>query len=91
MHKVKNIVVYVMNFPDGATTISQLREYETAFGGPLRIMLLRDDRITTKKHYGETPGLDLYVECDFSKPHRIAAALLPYQDELLAITCRSEQ
>ena len=91
MKKVKNIIVYVMSLPDGETTITQLRQFEGQFGGSLRIMLLRDERISTKKHYNETPGLDLYVECDFSKPHRIAAALLPYQEELLAITCRSEQ
>lgn len=80
-----------MSLPDGETTITQLRQFEDQFGGSLRVMLMRDERISTKKNHADTPGLDLYVECDFSKPHRIAAALLPYQDELLAITCRSEQ
>ena len=91
MSKKKNIVIYVMSVPDDAVTISQLRAYEPQFGGVLRVMLLRDSRVLTKKKYAAIPGLDLYIECDFSKPSKIAEALLPYQDELLAITCRSEQ
>ncbi|MEN9920137.1 MAG: hypothetical protein RL538_30 [Candidatus Parcubacteria bacterium] len=91
MKKKKNIIVYVMGLPDSANTLAQLRAYEPLFGGPLRIMLLRDSRVETKKEYVNIPGLDLYLECDFSKPQKIAEALLPYQGELLAVTCRSEQ
>jgi biotin carboxylase len=54
-------------------------------------MLLWDVRIKDKKNYSGNKDLDLFVSCDFSKPEKIAAALLPYQDQLLAITCRSEQ
>lgn len=90
MKKVKNIIVYVMSIPDSGT-ISQVRAYESHFGGRLRIMLLRDSRVSTKKSYKDIPGLDFCIECDFSKPNKIAEALLPYQEELLAITCRSEQ
>ncbi len=91
MLKKKNIIIYVMNFPDDAETISQLRAYEPQFGGPFRVMLLRDSRVATTKKYEATAGLDIYVTCDFSSPRKIAEALLPYQNELLAITCRSEQ
>lgn len=91
MRKEKNIVIFVMALPNDATTITQLRAYETQFGGSLRVMLLRDSRVSTKKKYAAISGLDLYVECDFSRPQKIAEALLPYQDQLLAITCRSEQ
>lgn len=87
----KNIVVFVMSLPDAPQTISQIRAYEKQFGGPLRIMLLRDTRVADAKDYTKISGLDLYVTCDFSKPEKIAEALLPYQDEFLAITCRSEQ
>lgn len=91
MSKKKNIVIYVMALPSDAATITQLRAYEPQFGGSFRTMLLRDSRVESKKKYEAISGLDLYVECDFSKPQKIAEALLPYQDELLAITCRSEQ
>ncbi len=89
--KKKNIVIYVMSLPDGEKTITQLRAYESQFGGPLRVLLLRDSRIITKKKHALISGLDIYVECDFSKPAKITEALLPYQNELLAVTCRSEQ
>ena len=80
-----------MNLPDDSETIAQVRAFEASFGSPIRVMLLRDSRIVTKKDYSATPNLDLFVSCDFSKPAKIVEALLPYQDELLAITCRSEQ
>ncbi|HEY0964503.1 MAG TPA: ATP-grasp domain-containing protein [Candidatus Paceibacterota bacterium] len=91
MSKKRDIIIFVMSLPDGATTISQTREIESVLGRPVRIMLLRDSRVPEKKHHRTLPGLDLYVSCDFSKPSKIAEALLPYQKELLAITCRSEQ
>lgn len=81
--------MYVMTLPPGA--VEALRAYEKELGRPLRIMLLRDSRVKDDKNLRDTSDLDLYVACDFSKPQKIAEALLPYQSELLAITCRSEQ
>ncbi len=89
MKSEKNIIVYVMTLPVG--TIEAVREYEKNLGYKLRIMLLRDSRIRDDKNLANIPGLDIYASCDFSKPEKIAETLLPYQDELLAITCRSEQ
>jgi len=40
---------------------------------------------------GREKGCDIFIACDFSKPWKIAEALLPYQDELIAVTCRTEQ
>jgi S-sulfo-L-cysteine synthase (3-phospho-L-serine-dependent) len=91
MKKIKNIVVYVMSLPDEAVTISQLKAYEKTNKTPIRVLLLRDSRVVTKKDYKAIKDLDIYLACDFSKPSKIVEALLPYQDELLAITCRSEQ
>lgn len=85
----KNIIVYVMNIPDG--TIESIRDYEKATDTEYRVMLLWDSRVKDVHNRKQTPGLDLFVSCDISKPEKIAQALLPYQDELLAITCRSEQ
>ncbi len=80
-----------MSLPDEAVTISQLKAYEKTSKTPIRVLLLRDSRVVTKKDYKAIKGLDIYVACDFSKPSKIVEALLPYQAELLAITCRSEQ
>lgn len=83
--KTPNILVYVMKMPEG--TVESVRNYEKQSGYKYRILILQDSRIKDPK----TPaGVDLLVACDFSKPEKIAAALLPYQDELLAITCRGE-
>ncbi|MFT7644749.1 MAG: biotin carboxylase [Candidatus Paceibacteria bacterium] len=89
MTEEKNIIVYVMNLPTG--TVEAVREYEKEFGKKLRIMLLRDSRLRDYSDLAKTPGLDIYKSCDFSKPWKIAEILLPYQNQLLAITCRSEQ
>lgn len=85
----KNIIVYVMAVPAGA--VESIRAYEKKMKQKFRIMLLRDTRIPRKRKEKELhPGIDIFVECDFSKPSKIAAALEPYQDELKAITCRTE-
>jgi len=89
MEKQKNIILYVMGLPTG--TIESIREYEKDFGGKLRIMLLRDSRVKSEDNFNNIPGLDIYESCDFSKPEKITETLLPYQSELIAITCRSEQ
>lgn len=89
MEKDKNIIIYVMNLPSG--TVEQVREYEKDFGKPLRIMLLRDSSLRYAKDGSEYDGLDIYETCDFTDPESIAETLLPYEDQLLAITCRSEQ
>lgn len=91
MKKEKNIVAFVMNIPDGKRTIEELRAFEAKFDMPLRIMLVRDSRVRNDKDWSDIPGLDIYESCDFSKPWKIAEMLLPYQNELLAITCRSEK
>lgn len=91
MKKEKNIILFVMNLPEGADTIKAVREYEKEFGGPLRMMLLVDSRVRNTRFLTETPGLDIYKSCDFSNPDKIAEVLLEYEDELLAVTCRSEK
>jgi biotin carboxylase len=85
MERQKNILIFLMNLRP--SMIADVRRYEAIHGKQYRIMYLRDSRLRRPE---PMPEYDLLVECDFSKPHKIAAALLPYQDELLAITCRSE-
>jgi predicted ATP-grasp superfamily ATP-dependent carboligase len=87
--KAKNIIVYVMNIP--ADAIASIRRYEKVTKKKYRIMLLWDTNVVDKNNKTNTPGLDIVVKCDFTKSHKIAEALVPYQDEFLAITCRSEQ
>jgi len=84
--KKKNIIVFVMSFAERYA--DHIQEYEKMSDKSYRTMLLRDSRSRT---LDKTPKCNFVVECDFSKPHKIAEALLPYQSELLAVTCRTEQ
>ncbi len=86
MKQRKDIIVFVATIAD--RYLDHIQAYAAKHDKTYRIMLLRD---TKMKLPSELPPVDLLVECDFSKPHKIAEALLPYQDELLAITCRTEQ
>jgi biotin carboxylase len=84
----KNIIAYVMNFPAG--TAEAIRQYEKEHDRKYRIMLIVDAKAKTGKTLEEHEGVDIILPIDFSRPHKIAAALMPYQTELLAITCRGD-
>ncbi|HMO78275.1 MAG TPA: ATP-grasp domain-containing protein [Candidatus Paceibacterota bacterium] len=85
----KNIIIYVMNLPDGV--VESVRKYEELTKKKYRIMLLWDSRIRENTDVLIAKGVDLFVSCDFSKTVKIAEALRPYQDDFLAIVCRSEK
>lgn len=78
-----------MKMPEG--TVESIRRYEKETNQKFRILLLWDSRVKGLEDKQGLPGIDIIVSCDFSKPEKIAAALLPYQEELLAITCRGEE
>ncbi len=84
--KQKNIILFVMGTRQAV--IDDIRDYAASNNKEYRIMTIRDSRL---KKPEEIPDYDILLECDFSKPWKIAEALLPYQDELLAVTCRYEQ
>lgn len=81
----KDIIIYVNSLPDNAA--EAVRSLEKERGETYRILLLRDSRM---KHHKDVSDVDIVLDCDFSNPSKIAKALLGYQDQLLAITCRSE-
>lgn len=68
--------------------VEDIQQYAKKLNKDYRIMLLWDTRI---KRGESKERFDIFVECDLSKPAKISEALMPYQDELLAITCRTEQ
>ncbi|MBX2866647.1 ATP-grasp domain-containing protein [Candidatus Kaiserbacteria bacterium] len=84
----KNIIAYVVSLPPGAA--ESIRAYSKREKQKLRIMLIIDSRTKGKDKIKKNKDFDILIEVDFSKPHKIASALLPYQDELRAITCRTE-
>jgi biotin carboxylase len=84
--KKKNIIVFVMTLHD--RYIADIHEYAALNQKEYRIMLLWDSKLAYPE---EKKGCDIFIACDFSKPWKIAEALLPYQNELIAVTCRTEQ
>ncbi len=89
MHKNKpNIFVYVMGLPSGVA--QSIKNYGKKQKRRFKILYLKDSNVKDGKTAADFPDADIFVECDFSKPARIAEALAPYQDKLVAITCRSE-
>ncbi|MEZ4104410.1 MAG: ATP-grasp domain-containing protein [Candidatus Paceibacterota bacterium] len=86
----KNIFAFVMGITP--VVIRNVKEYEKLTGNSCRIMSIWDSRL--KKDSDLVRGLgenDISIQVDFSKPDEIAKALLPYQNQLLAINCRREQ
>lgn len=86
--RTKNIIAYVSTLPAGA--VESIRRYGKAEKKKFRIMLIVDIKRKSTKTVEGYEGLDILLEVDFDKPQKIAEALLPYQDELVAITCRGE-
>lgn len=86
--KQKNIIAYVAVVPPGAA--ESIRRYGKTEKKKFRVMLITDKRSKNKEYTPSQDGVDIVVEVDFSKPNKIAEALIPFQDELLAISCRSE-
>lgn len=85
----RDIVVYVMNIPDGV--VEGIRDLSEQLGRKIYLLHLIDARIKPSRIIAPSEGVDFVISCDFSKQAKLAEALLPYQDRLLAITCRSEQ
>lgn len=81
----KNIFAYVMALP--TSVVPSIRAYQKVTGKKYKIMLIYDSKFEAPD---SNKGYDILVTCDFSKPHSIAEALFPYQNSLLAISCRSE-
>ncbi len=81
----KNIIAFVGGIKPNS--LSAIRAYGKKTGNPFRIMLIQDI-----KHPGnsKTPQHDILLLVDFKKPEKITEVLLPYENELLAISCRSE-
>ena len=85
----KNIIVFVMNMPAGTT--ESIAAYNEVYKTKYQTLFLWDTRVRDINKKLETSGADFTVSCDFSNKFKLVQALEPYRDQLLAITCRSEQ
>lgn len=85
MSRARNIIAFVAH--PKKTSVESIMAYSKAKKMPLRTMYIIDSKsYKPDRNY----KADIILAVDFSKPNNLAEALLPYQDELLAISCRSE-
>ncbi len=87
-HK-QNIILYVGRIP--LYVVEAIRKFEKQTKRTFRIGLLydiKDKRNTPSEEL--IKAIDVLIACDTLSQKSIQESLLPYEDELLAITCRGE-
>ncbi len=83
--KKKKYIAFIMMMPPG--TIRSVKALTKEHSIQYEPLLLWDSRI---RRNGKYDGIATVLEFDFSKPWKIAEALLPYQGSLVAVTCGSD-
>jgi D-alanine-D-alanine ligase-like ATP-grasp enzyme len=81
----KDTIAFVMGLR--ASAVAEVRNFEKVLKRKLRILYIQDKNISMKENVS---GYDEIVLIDFSSPIQIEEALLPYQNNLLAITCTND-
>ncbi len=81
----KNIIAFVS--PAKASSYASLATYGKSVGKKFRIMFIVDAATYNPDRAYEC---DILLVVDFTSDSKMLEALLPYQDELVAISCRSE-
>lgn len=88
-HKEKNLILFVGNIY--GHMIDAWKSYEKETNKKYRLGLLYDTKaklkVTTKEALNR---LDLVLECDTSSDTAVQKTLMPYQEEIVAVTLRSE-
>jgi biotin carboxylase len=83
MHPQKAILFVEQYMPK---TLKSVRDYF----GDVQIIILRDIKNEKNERNRHFKAADVVLYVDFSKGYKIAEALLPYQDSLIAVTARGE-
>ena len=81
----KNIIAYVGGFK--AQSVDTIRQFGKKRGVIYKVMVIQDLKYNPGTRI---PEYDILIQVDFNRPEKIAEVLLPYQDRLLAISCRNE-
>lgn len=85
----QNIILFVNRV--ATETIKSLKEYGRKTNQRFRIGLIRDSRLNSLANIQKKQKIDILIVCDTTKPSSIEKALLPHQEELLAINCWKEK
>ncbi len=85
INKTKDLVAFVA--VPKQSSLDSLVVYSKKNGKKIKTLFIIDEnQFDTARQY----NADYVVAVDFDKPHKVAEALIPYQDRLIAISCRSE-
>lgn len=83
--KKKQTVLFVEQYI--ASACKSLRKHFDS----VDVILIRDHRKKAKDNQKSFSEVDTVLYVDYTKPWKIAEALLPYQDSLIAVTARGEE
>jgi len=86
--KPKNIILFVNNVV--VATVKEIREYSKKEKQDLKVAVIIDTKNLLAKNEIKGLDIDIVLFCDLSSDIKIMRTLLPYQDNILAITCRGE-
>ena len=84
----KDIVLYIHDTP--TAVFEHLDKLKNPEGDKVRVAVIGDSKERSWEKVAKNRGADITIPADLSKPLKIAKALLPYQDQLLAVTSRDE-
>lgn len=84
--KQKNIILIVSL--NAAAGLKDFKESEESAG--YRLAILYQNKPKTKKQKEMLEMYDIAIRCNLDSPKAITKELKPYEDELLAVTCRGE-
>ncbi len=84
----KNIILFVSRVPE--ETVPVIKKYGRQIKRRLKVALIYDVRAKGDVEHAAEGLADINIPCDFSSPKQLTQALLPYEDKILAVTCRSE-
>ncbi|HOI60179.1 MAG TPA: ATP-grasp domain-containing protein [Candidatus Pacearchaeota archaeon] len=89
--KEPDIILFVNDIPDDVEILKKdLYNYGKKTNKKYRLAIIHDTRRVEIGEIKQYPEDVIYLSCDFSDPVKIQKTLLPYQNEILAVTCRSE-
>lgn len=85
----KNIIIFVNKIPEG--TLETIRKYQKQYSLKYRIALLTDSKQKiSEKTKKIIASIDIHLSCDTHSDTEIQKMLIPYENEILAITGRGD-
>lgn len=85
----QNIILFVNSVSH--EVVDSIRSYERRERTKFRIAVIRDNRKKDWTDVAKKIGVDIFLLCDFKSHVKITKTLLPYHNDIIAATSRSEE